>query len=208
MNLLDLLLVVIVGSSVIAGFAAGFARAGIGFVAAIVGMLFGFWFYGVPAATIHKYISSTMASDLLGFLLVFLFCLTLGALVAKILSKLFKWTGLNWLDHLLGAAFGFIRGGLVAVAFVAVLMAFTPQPPPNWMVGSAVLPYAIDASNMVAALAPSVLKDAFRESMFQIETAWNDQVKRAEQHQREREHAREAPREPKKDREPEPKKKN
>jgi membrane protein required for colicin V production len=195
MNLLDLLLIVIVGSSLIAGFAAGFARAGIGFFAAIGGMLCAFWFYGMPAAKIHQYISSTMVSNLLGFLLVFLLCLTLGALVAKIFSKLFKWTGLSWLDHLLGAGFGFIRGTLVAVAFVAVLMAFTPTPPPNWMVGSAVLPYAIDASNMVAAMAPRALKDAFHESMFEIETAWNDQVKRAEQHQRERDHPRETQKE-------------
>ena len=33
MNLLDILLVVIVGASIAAGFAAGFARVGIGFIA-------------------------------------------------------------------------------------------------------------------------------------------------------------------------------
>lgn len=201
MNLLDLLLIVIVGSSLIAGFAAGFARAGIGFFSAIAGMVFAFWFYGLPAAKIHQYVSSAMVSNLLGFLLVFFLCLTLGALMGKLLSKLFKWTGLSWLDHLLGAGFGFIRGALVAVAFVAVLMAFTPAPPPNWMVGSATLPYAIDASNMVAGLAPSALKDAFHETMVEIETAWNDQLKRSEQHQRERN------REPKKPAEPDATKK-
>jgi membrane protein required for colicin V production len=193
MNLLDLLLIVIVGSSLIAGFAAGFARAGIGFFAAVAGMVFALWFYGMPAATIHKYISSTMVSNLLGFLLVFLLCLALGALLGQLLSKLFKWTGLSWLDHLLGAGFGFVRGVLVAVAFVAVLLAFTPTPPPNWMVGSTVLPYAIDASNMVADLAPRALKDAFHETMFEIQTSWHDQLKRAEEHQRERERPREPP---------------
>jgi membrane protein required for colicin V production len=188
MNLLDILLIVIVGSSVIAGFAAGFARAGIGFIAAILGMLLAFWFYGRPAAIIHRYIGSVTVSNILGFLVVFLFCVAVGGLVAKMLSKLFKWTGLSWLDHVVGAGFGFIRGMLVAVAFVAVLMAFTPTPPPNWMVGSAAMPYVIDASNLCAAMAPNAVKEAFHESMYEIQNAWHDQVERANRHEREREH--------------------
>ena len=195
MNLLDILLVVLVGSSVIAGFAAGFARAGIGFFAAIAGMLLAFWFYPTPAAILHKYIGSVMLSNILGFLVVFLFCVATGGLIAKLLSKLFKWTGLSWLDHILGAGFGFIRGMLVAVALVAVLMAFTPTPPPNWMVGSAALPYMIDASNLCAAMAPHAVTEAFHETMVEIETAWHDQVERAEQHEKERDRPREQPKE-------------
>jgi membrane protein required for colicin V production len=191
MNLLDILLLVIVGSSVIAGFAAGFARAGIGFLAAIIGMLLAFWFYGTPAAAIHRYVGSVMLCNVLGFLVVFVFCVAAGGLVAKLLSKLFKWTGLSWLDHLLGGGFGFVRGMLVAVAFVAVLMAFTPSPPPNWMVGSASMPYVIDASNLVAATAPNAIKEAFHETMFQVQTAWHDQVERAKQHAEERDRPKE-----------------
>jgi len=206
MNLLDILLVVIVGSSVIAGFAAGFARAGIGFLAAIVGMLLAFWFYPGPAAIIHKYVGSAMLSNILGFLVVFLLCVAAGGLMAKVLSKLFKWTGLSWLDHILGAGFGFIRGMLVAVAFVAVLMAFTPAPTPNWMVGSSALPYVIDASNMCAELAPHAVTEAFHETMVDIETAWHDQVERAKRHEQERDHPKEAekplPAEPEKKNEP------
>jgi len=191
MNLLDILLAVILGSSVIAGFGAGFARAGIGFFAAIVGMVFAFWFYGTPAAQIHKYVGSVMLSNILGYLVVFLFCVALGGLVGKLLSKLFKWTGLSWLDHILGAGFGFIRGMLVAVALVAILMAFTPSPPPNWMVGSAALPYVIDASNLCAAMAPNAVKEAFQETMFQIRQEWREQVERANRFEKEREKPRE-----------------
>jgi len=64
------------------------------------------------------------------------------------------------------------------VAFIAVLMAFTPKPAPNWKVDSKVLPYAIDASNLCAALAPNAIKEAFRESMNDIRKIWDDQVKK------------------------------
>ena len=67
-SLLDLLLGLIVGASVMAGFIAGFARVGIGFCAAIAGIVFGFWYYETPAAWIHKLISSQTASNVLGFL--------------------------------------------------------------------------------------------------------------------------------------------
>lgn len=178
MNLLDLLLVVIIGASVVTGFMAGFARVGIGFLATICGLLFGFWFYGIPAEWFHRHIKSVTLSNMLGFFLVFFGCMLLGSLIGKMLSKLFKWTGLSWLDRLLGGAFGFVRGSLIAVAFVAVLLAFTPKPLPNWMVDSAVLPYAIDASDLCADLAPNAIKDAFRESMHDIEKVWQEQLKK------------------------------
>jgi len=129
-----------------------------------------------------------------------------GALIGKILSKLFKWTGLSWLDRLMGAMFGLVRGALVAVAFIAVLLAFIPKPTPNWMVNSTVLPYAIDASNTLAALAPNTIKDAFRESVREIRKIWDEQLREArlKLEKKKPEHESESKPEPKKE---EPKKK-
>lgn len=179
MNLLDIVLVIIVAGSVIAGFMAGFARVAIGFLSIFAGILFGFWFYGIPAAWIHEHgVHSVPASNLLGFFLVFLACTTLGHMLGMLLAKLFKWTGLSWLDRLMGGLFGFVRGGLIGVALVAVLLAFTPKPLPNYMLNSRVLPYALEASNLCASLAPNAIKDAFRESMTDIRKAWQDQFKK------------------------------
>jgi membrane protein required for colicin V production len=177
-NLLDLLLVIIVGASVATGLMAGFARVGIGFIATVTGLLCGFWFYGIPAAWLHEHLKSAAASNLIGFFLVFFGFVMAGALFGKLLSKLFRWTGLSWLDRLLGGGFGLVRGSLIAIVFISVLLAFTPRPLPAWMVDSKVLPYAIDASNLCAELAPNALKDAFRESMRDIRKAWDDQMKK------------------------------
>jgi membrane protein required for colicin V production len=178
-SLLDILVLILVGTSMVAGFVAGFARVGIGFIASVCGLLFGFWFYGFPAALIHKFIHSTTVSNLIGFFLVFWAFVVAGALIGKLLAKLFKWTGLSWLDRLLGGVFGFARGAFISVIFITAVMAFTPKPMPNWMVQSKVLPYAIDASNILSSLAPSTIKDAFRESMQEIRKAWDDEVRRA-----------------------------
>jgi membrane protein required for colicin V production len=178
-SLLDLIVLLFIAASVVGGFVAGFARSGIGFLAAVFGVLCGFWFYGIPAATVHKYVHSVTASNLIGFFVVFFGLIFVGALIGKLLSKLFKWTGLSWLDRLMGAAFGLVRGALAAVAFIAVLLAFTPKPTPNWMVNSTVLPYAIDASNMLAALAPNLIKEAFRDSVREIRKIWDEQLREA-----------------------------
>ena len=177
MNLLDILLVIMIGASVAAGWMAGFARVGIGFLATVCGLLFGFWFYGIPAAWIHQHIQSVAVSNLLGFLTVLAIFNLVGALIGKLLSMLFKWTGLSWLDRLMGAGFGFVRGALIAIAFVAVLMAFTPRPLPNWMIDSQILPYAIDGSDICASLAPSGIKNAFREALTDVRKAWDEQLK-------------------------------
>jgi len=178
-NLLDWIVTFIIAASVITGFMAGFARVGIGFIAAISGVLFGFWFYGIPAEWCLRHLtSSATAANLLGFFAVFFGCVILGSLLGTLISKLFRWAKLSWLDRLLGAAFGVVRGSLIAVGVIAVLIAFTHKRTPDWTVDSLVLPYAIDASNLCADLAPHAIKDAFEESMRDIRKAWEDQLKR------------------------------
>lgn len=177
MNWFDFLLLIIVGASVVGGFTGGFARVGIGFFAAVAGIILGFWFYGIPAAWLSGILKSQMAANLLGYLIVFGFVVGVGAFAGWVLSKLFKWVGLSWLDRLLGAAFGFVRGTLIVVALVTVLMAFAPKPPPAWMVNSRTLPYALNASQICAALAPKQVKDAFDDGVVQIRKLWEEHLK-------------------------------
>jgi membrane protein required for colicin V production len=184
MNLLDLLLVVIVGVSIATGFMAGFARVGVGFIASVSGLLFGFWYYAIPAAWLREHWTmSVNASNMLGFFVVFLAFLSAGAMIGKLLAKLFRCTGLGWLDRLLGGAFGLVRGALMAVITVAVIMAFTPKPLPTWMTGSEVLPYVLDASNLCSKLAPGAVKDAFRDSMFEIRKLWEEELRKKHEKQ-------------------------
>jgi membrane protein required for colicin V production len=179
MNLLDLLLVVVVGISVATGFLAGFARVGVGLIATISGLIFGFWYYNVPAIWLRDHWTMPVnLSNMFGFLIVFLMFTSAGAIIGLLLARLFKWTGLTWLDRLLGGVFGLVRGALLAVICVAVAMAFTPKPLPAWMVGSQVLPYVVDASNLCSKVAPESVKEAFRDSMFEIRKLWEEELQK------------------------------
>lgn len=173
MNWVDWVLVAIGVFSILSGFKEGAARVGVGFIATLAGMFAGFWFYGIVAAHFVDYVKSQALANLIGFFLIFFAVILLGAVIGKALASMFRWIGLSWLDRLLGAALGFVRGVLIAVVLVTVLLAFAPTPPPRSLVESKMLPYVVDASNVLAAATPHEIKDAFRETKDQVKKMWN-----------------------------------
>lgn len=66
------------------------------------------------------------------FVLLFIVTLIVSSIVSWLLSKFVKWVGLGWLDGLLGALFGMVRGLLILVALV-LLAGMTSLPSePFW----------------------------------------------------------------------------
>ena len=174
MNWIDILLLLVIGFSVLSGFTAGFARVGIGFIATILGIFLGFWCYGIAGAYVLDYVSSRAIANLIGFFVIFIGVVLIGAVVGQLLARLFKWIGLSWLDRLLGGAFGAVRGMVIAVALVTVLLAFAPSPPPRSVVDSKLMPYTLEASHIMAALTPREIKDAFEDTKDKVKRTWSE----------------------------------
>jgi membrane protein required for colicin V production len=173
-NWIDILLVLVIGFSILTGFTAGFARVGVGFIATLLGIFLGFWCYGIAAAYVVDYVSSRPIANLIGFFVIFIGVVFVGAVIGHLLAKLFKWIGLSWLDRALGAGFGLVRGVIIAAALVTVLLAFAPSPPPRSVVDSKLMPYTLDASNFLALLTPREVKDAFRDTKDKVKKTWAD----------------------------------
>lgn len=174
MTLLDLLLALIVITSVFAGFRSGFTKATFGLIATLAGILLGFWFYDVPSAWYARFFESKIVTYPLGFLTVFLAAVIVGTLVGRVFSAMFNAIGLKFVDRLAGAVFGFIRGTLLASAIVVVLLAAAPRPSPSWMRSSALMPYALEVSDLAVSLAPSAVKTAVSESIHEMKKVWED----------------------------------
>jgi membrane protein required for colicin V production len=177
MNWLDIVLVGIVLANVAGGFHRGFARSVIGIVSMVLGVVLGFWFYGVPGVFFGEVFRSEMAAKILGFLAVYFAVVAAGALIGFLLSKAFKWVGLSWLDRSLGAGVGLAKGAIFVIAFVALLLAFSPKPPPQWIANSRVVPYASDSAGILSALAPSTLKEAFADTRVTLEQIWKQRLR-------------------------------
>lgn len=172
LNWFDILMLVLVFVSAASGLKAGFARVTVGLISAVVGFLFAFWFYKIPAGAIRPYLSSDTLANLLGFVIVFGAIAAAGALAAMVLAGIFKWIGLSWMDHLLGGVVGLLRGALVVAALVTAAVAFAPSPTPAFLNESRMLPYAESVASFIADMAPKDLKDAFEQQLDNIKQFW------------------------------------
>jgi uncharacterized membrane protein required for colicin V production len=172
LNWLDIVLTLIIIASAIAGLRAGFTRVVIGLLATIFGLVLGFWFYRMVGDQLHTWISRPAVANIVGFFLIFIGVALLGAIVAGLLSRVLRWVGLSWFNHLLGGAAGAVRGALVVAVLVNVLVAFAPNPVPNYLKNSRVLPYADGVASVLAELAPRQLKESFVERMDLLKQFW------------------------------------
>lgn len=179
MNWLDIVLAAVFALSILGGLVKGFAKVGIGFIATILALVCGLWFYGTAGYYFLPYVSHKGIANFLGFLVVFFLVVLAGALAGMLLGLLFKWAGLTWLDRLLGGAFGVLRGFVFAIALVLALLAFTPEPPPRSVVESKVAPYIVDAARICAAAAPHEVKEGVRSSCEKVKEIWSKMLKQA-----------------------------
>jgi membrane protein required for colicin V production len=177
-NWLDILLAILILWSLVTGFLKGFARMGVGFVATILALLGGLWFYGTAGSFFLPHVSSKALANCIGFFLIFCALIALGALVGRLLAWMFKWVGLSWLDRLMGAAFGAVRGLILAIVVVMALLAFSSAPPPRSVVHSRIAPYVIDAARAVVAFAPRELKDEFHRSYEKVKKIWSEALQK------------------------------
>ncbi len=172
LNWFDILLAVIFVWSAVAGLRSGLARVVVGLIATVVGLMAGFWCYRMVATKISPWVGTETVANILGFLIIFVGVLIVGALIAALLSSIFKWIGLSWFNHLLGGLAGFLRGAVVIAALVDIAVAFSPSPMPAVLSQSRVLPYASGISLWLADLAPRELKDAFTQQLENLRQFW------------------------------------
>ena len=176
MNWLDFVFVIFLVVFAFQGLAEGFSRLIVGLVATIAGLLIASWCYAVPAAWLVPYVSSKAIANVLGFVLIFVLIQILGGVIGLILSKLFKWTGLGWLDRLLGFAFGAVKAVIVGIVLVLILTAFPIKPVPDSVSHSQVAPYLIDGAHALTYMAPHELRQSFRETYDRIRDFWRKQM--------------------------------
>jgi membrane protein required for colicin V production len=174
LNWLDFLLLAILLFSMVMSARKGFSREIVGLAAACLALVLGMWFYGMAGSFLLPYVSSARIANLIGFLLVVFAVMLLGGIVGWTISRFLRTIGLSFFDRLLGAAFGLVRGLLIAIALLTAYLAFGPEVDSK-TVSSSVLhsriaPYVLDASHLVVAIAPMELKASFAKQYTQVKS--------------------------------------
>jgi membrane protein required for colicin V production len=127
MTFFDLVVLALLGASLISGAARGFVRALIATLAMLVGVFVAARSYEVTGAALSAasgMFESRAAANACGFLLVVAIALALGFLAGELLRGRLRRAKLEWMDRLLGALFGLVRGMAVCSVVYLVLTAF------------------------------------------------------------------------------------
>jgi membrane protein required for colicin V production len=174
MNWLDIVLLIILLVSMLLSARKGFSREIVGMAAAVLALVLGMWFYGLAGSFLQPYVSSARLANLIGFLLVVFAVMLLGGIVGWIVNRFLRTIGLSFFDRLLGAAFGLVRGMLVAIALLTAYMAFGPEVDSKTVSASVlhsrIAPYVLDASHLAVAIAPMELKSSFSKQYAQLKS--------------------------------------
>lgn len=177
MNWVDWLLISILLTSAIAGFAEGFVRIAVGSVALVLGFIFASWFHGLAGAWLEPWVHSKALISILGFLIILIGMLLLGALIAWVIQRVFKVIGLSWVDRLAGGFIGAIRGVFIVAIGGLLLSAFAPKKMPAAVSQSELAPYVFGMSRILSEMTPYEIKNGF-EQTYQEFTAMLEGVKR------------------------------
>jgi membrane protein required for colicin V production len=178
-NWLDYILLAILLASALLSARKGFSREIVGLAAAFGALVLGMWFYGLAGSFLIPYVNSTRMANLIGFLLVVFAVLLLGGMLGWIVSRFLRTIGLSFFDRLFGAAFGLVRGLLIAIALLTAYMAFGPEidsksvparSVDKAMLNSRIAPRLLDASHLFVAIAPMELKSSFLKQYAQVKS--------------------------------------
>jgi membrane protein required for colicin V production len=173
-NWLDCILAAIVVASVVTATMKGFIRELISLGSVLVGL--GVAAFGYPRAALW-FDDLTKSHEIalgLGFLVLFLGTLIVGAVVGMVARKLIKGAGIEWFDRFLGGIFGLVRGVLVDAILLMALVAFAIKP---YTVRQSVLaPYVTTGARAIALIMPGSLRaqfhlgfEKFREELIQTD---------------------------------------
>ena len=180
-NWLDIVFAIVLIASAVEGTRKGLTRTAIGLLAVIVGLVCGLWFYDRAGALLGSHVARPLA-NVLGFAIVFVGVIAIGALLAALIAKLLKLAHLSWLDRLLGGAFGVVRGALVCAVILAVTVALSAQSPPRAVEQSRLAPYVMGTARLVVYAAPHEFREAFHSSYEKIRKFWDEVVDKKREH--------------------------
>ncbi|RTZ58780.1 MAG: CvpA family protein [Gammaproteobacteria bacterium] len=158
---LDLLIAGVVLISLLVGIFRGFIREVLSLVSWGVALWVGWRFFKPASAYLENTISSEPVRQIAAFAFLFIAVLILLTVASHFLSKLFKVSGLAFIDRLFGAAFGFGRGVLI-MSIVLILGGATALPKESWWKDSALAPMLQPVTDFLLSVMPKNTSNRFQ----------------------------------------------
>lgn len=165
-----ILILTVIGAAKNGFFVEAFSLAGV-----ILGLLIASWNYQRLMPSLQQFIHTPAVAEAIAFLAIALVIMIAAGVVGRILHRTAHSIGLGWLDRLIGAAFGFLKGCVVVTLGVMALAAFYPHC--GWLDHSQLAPYFLSAAHTTTAVTPAELGERIRDGVKIIRDAQPDWLK-------------------------------
>jgi len=160
MNALDVAILVIVLLSVVSGLWKGIVREVLSLGGVVLGILAGLLFGGNLGKGFERWIPNEAAAYAVAMILVFVLVMLATELISRIVTKLIKLVKLGFVNHLLGGAFGLVRGFLIGAVMVLALGLFL-DPGHSVLAESKLVPVLGFGAEVMAGLLPEDIQATF-----------------------------------------------
>jgi membrane protein required for colicin V production len=171
MNALD----IVIGIILVFGLVRGIFRGLVEEISSIIGVfggIYGAVFYYSDAATfLRRWISDTAYANILGFLIIFGLIFIVVSILGVLIKYLLNIASLGWFDRLCGAAFGAIKGVLIASVLLFTLTTFLPGGSPL-IKTSHLAPHVAVITETMVKIIPQNLKKRFSDKYKKVKQEW------------------------------------
>lgn len=169
MNWFDLLILVLLLVSIVRAFMQGLLVEIFSLAGVVLGFLIAGAYYGQVVPWLKRWIASEEVSALVAFLVIALGTMILAGLVGRFLRGTVHHIGLGFLDRILGAGFGLVRGFVLVTIVVIALAAFLPTA--DWLKNSKFVPWFLTAAHGGSHMTPFELGEKIREGIQLLRSA-------------------------------------
>lgn len=170
MTVLDYFVLLVVTGSIAMGATRGILKSAFSILAALMGLLIAAQVYSSAAVIFSGLVATARAANLLGFVTVFLLALAGGSLLARWLRGGLKRARLGWVDQVLGAGFGLLRGWLVCSVIYLALTAFPIKL--EAVERAAFAPVLLEGTRVIAYLTSRDVRERFLNGYAIIQEMW------------------------------------
>lgn len=118
---IDWLIIAVVILSTLLSLKRGFVKEVLSLLTWVIAFVVAVKFSNQMQVLLVEQVQNDQIRYIVAFITLFIATLIVGALVSFLLSSLIQVTGLSSTDRVLGMLFGFARGSLIVIAFVALL---------------------------------------------------------------------------------------
>jgi membrane protein required for colicin V production len=171
MNLLDWILIILIGLSTLYGLFRGLIKEVVSLLAVIMGLVGASRFYEEASPLLKNLGLHEQVAKILSFVILFIILFIALVLIGKLLHQFIHAIFLGWLNRLGGTGFGFLRGIIVSGIMILILTITLSEKAPI-LTESKLTPHIMTISKVLLSLVPENLQRRFMEQEKKLRDSW------------------------------------